>query len=261
MLELSTAKQPINVTTRGPEWTPDEFLAVVSHELRNPITAILGWADIVSAESADAEISEHAIEVIKRSALHAANLVNQLMDFSRIRNGGLKLSAQKISLVSILEAAIEMMKPQASAKAIKLEAKLSECPTPIVGDATRLQQVFTNLLSNAIKFTPAGGRVQVRVEYRNQAEITVSDTGRGISAEFLPFVFDRYRQQEAETAEAGGLGLGLAITRYLVEEHGGTIYANSAGIGKGATFTVCLPRRQPDRQFARQEHENFSFQN
>ncbi len=242
MLELSTAKQPINVTTRGPEWTPDEFLAIVSHELRNPITAILGWAEVVSAESSDAEISEHAIEVIKR-------------------NGSLKLSAEKISLVSILEAAIEMMKPQASAKAIKLEAKLSECPTPIIGDATRLQQVFTNLLSNAIKFTPVGGRVQVRVECRNQAEITVSDTGRGISAEFLPFVFDRYRQQEAETAESGGLGLGLAITRYLVEKHGGTIYANSAGIGKGATFTVCLPLRKPDRKFARQEHENFSFQN
>src|SRR5713101_3945314 len=246
ILEPLTAEQPVNVTTNGPQWTPDELLAIVSHELRDPIAAIIGWADVVNTRSVDAKITEHAIEAITRSALHAAKLTNQLLDLSRISNGGLKLNSQRVSLVSTLEAAIEMIKPQASARAIKLEAELSDCPTSIVGDATRLQQVFTNLLSNAIKFTPAGGRVQVRAECRSHAEITISDTGRGISAEFLPFVFDRFRQQEAETTEAGGLGLGLAITRYLVEEHGGSIYASSAGHGKGATFTVCLPSAQPD---------------
>jgi signal transduction histidine kinase len=200
----------------------------------------------------------NAIEAIKRSALQGAKLINDLMDFCRIRNGGLALDVQEVSVESILESTIEMIKPQARAKRIKLEAKLLECPTPIAGDAARLQQVFTNILSNAIKFTPAGGRVRVRAECRNEVEITVSDTGRGISAEFLPFVFDRYRQQVAETTEAGGLGLGLAITRYLVEEHGGTIYANSAGSGKGATFTVCLPHRQPDLQSARPSEEKES---
>jgi two-component system CheB/CheR fusion protein len=258
MSELSTAEQPIKVGTKIPEWTSDDFLAMVSHELRNPIAAILGWADVVSAESTDAKILEHAIEAIKRSALHGAKLINQLMDFSRIRNGCLKLDAQNISLVSTLETAIEMIKPQARAKAIKLEAELPEYPILIAGDAARLQQIFTNLLSNAIKFTPAGGRVRVHVELGNQAKITVSDTGRGIGKEFLPFVFDRYRQQVAETTETGGLGLGLAISRYLVEEHGGTIYASSPGSGKGATFTVCLPPGQLGLQSARPSEEKDS---
>jgi signal transduction histidine kinase len=258
MSEVLTAEQPINVTAKGPEWTSDEFLAMVSHELRNPIAAILGWADVVSAVSVDPGISVNAIEAIKRSALQGAKLINDLMDFSRIRNGGLALDVQEVSVESIVESTIEMIKPQARAKGIKLEAELLDCPTPIAGDAARLQQVFTNILSNAIKFTPAGGRVWVRAECRNQVEITVSDTGRGISAEFLPYVFDRYRQQVAETSEAGGLGLGLAITRYLVEEHGGTICAQSEGSGKGATFTVCLPYRQPDRQSARPSEEKES---
>jgi two-component system, chemotaxis family, CheB/CheR fusion protein len=251
MSQLLTTEQPINVKTKGPDWTSDEFLALVSHELRNPIAAILGWADAVSAVSVDPKVLVSAIEAIKRSALQGAKLVNDLIDFSRIRNGGLVLDIKEVSVVSILEAAIEMIKPQARAKAIEVETEIPECPTPIAGDAARLQQVFTNILSNAIKFTPAGGRVRVRVECRNQMEIRVSDTGRGISAEFLPFVFDRYRQQVSETAETGGLGLGLAITKYLVEEHGGTIYANSAGSGKGATFTVCLPYGQPELQSPR----------
>jgi len=254
ILEPLTAGQPIDVTRNGPQWTPDELLAIVSHELRDPIAAIIGWADVVDTRSVDAKISEHAIEAIKRSALHAAKLTNQLLDLSRINNGGLKLKAQKVSLVSTLEAAIEIIKPQASAKAIKLEAELSDCPMSIDGDPTRLQQIFTNLLSNAIKFTPAGGLVQVRAECWNHAEVTISDTGCGISAEFLPFVFDRFRQQEAETTGAGGLGLGLAITRYLVEEHGGSIYASSAGIGKGATFTVCLPCGQLELFRSRDSH-------
>jgi two-component system CheB/CheR fusion protein len=258
MSKVLTLEQPINVTAKRPEWTSDEFLAMVSHELRNPIAAILGWADVVSTESVDPKISVHAIEAIKRSALQGAKLINDLIDFSRIRNSGLVLNVQEVSVLSILETAIEMIKPQAKAKAINLETELAECPTPIAGDAARLQQVFINLLSNAIKFTPAGGRVRVRAECRNLLEITVSDTGRGISTEFLPFVFDRYRQQVAETSEAGGLGLGLAITRYLVEEHGGTVYAHSEGSGKGATFTVCLPYEQPDLQSARPSEEKDS---
>jgi two-component system, chemotaxis family, CheB/CheR fusion protein len=214
----------------------------VCHELRNPVSAILGWADVLSGESIDSVEFAHAIEVIKHSALLGTKLIDQLLDFSRISTGVFQLNLQNIAIVPVLESAIEMTRLQARIKSIELDADLMESPTPIVGDSSRLQQVFTNLLSNAIKFTPRGGRVQVGVKCpQNFIEIRVSDTGCGISTEFLPFVFDRFRQQVAETTEKGGLGLGLAIARFLVEEHGGMILANSEGSGKGATFTVCLP--------------------
>ncbi len=242
MSEFLTADLPIQGGAPSPDWTNAEFLAMVCHELRNPVSAILGWADVLSGESIGSVESAHAIEVIKRSALLGTKLINQLLDFSRVSTGVFHLNLQNIAIVPILESAIEMTSLQARIKSIELEADLVESLPPIVGDSSRLQQVFTNLLSNAIKFTPHGGRVQVGVKCRQKfIEIGVTDTGCGISAEFLPYVFDRFRQQVAETTENGGLGLGLAIARFLVEEHGGTILASSDGIGKGATFTVSLP--------------------
>ncbi|MGH9768496.1 MAG: sensor histidine kinase [Blastocatellia bacterium] len=242
MSEFSTIEQPNDNKTRNTDWSPDEFLAMVSHELRNPTWVILGWAEVISRRPVNAETLARAIEVIKRNAQLQAKLINQLLDFSRINSGGFWLDSQNVTLLSILESAIETMTIQAMAKTIELRVDLERSAATVIGDPVRLQQVFTNLLSNAIKFTPHGGRVEIRYEcIGNYAEITVSDTGRGISAEFLPYVFDRFRQETVETAGQGGLGLGLAIARYLVEEHGGMIYVNSRGEGKGTTFTVCLP--------------------
>lgn len=242
MSELLTARQPNSDMTINAGWSPDEFLAMVSHELRNPTWVILGWADVIIKKQVDAETLARATETIKRNAQLQAKLINQLLDFARINSCGLSLEAQNVALVSMLESAIETMTPQAMAKRIELHVELERSAASVIGDPFRLQQVFTNLLSNAIKFTPHGGRVEVQFECRGDyAEITVSDTGRGISAEFLPYVFDRFRQERAETTGHGGLGLGLAIAQYLVEEHGGRIYADSHGEGKGATFMVCLP--------------------
>jgi len=242
MSEFSTHAQPNNDTTRNSAWSQDEFLAVVSHELRNPTWVILGWTDIIVKRLIDVDTLSRAIEMIKRSAQLQAHLINQLLDYSRINSANLRLESQRVTLVPVLEAAIEVMTQQALAKSIELNANLERSAASVIGDPVRLQQVFTNLLSNAIKFTPQGGRVDVWfVRDGNFAEITVSDTGRGISAEFLPYVFDRFRQESIEMAKQGGLGLGLAIARYLVEEHGGRIYADSHGKGKGATFTVRLP--------------------
>jgi two-component system CheB/CheR fusion protein len=245
MSELSTAERAINGKKKSSEWPLDEFLAMVSHELRNPISAILGWADIIRCESPDAETDLHAIEAIKHSALHAEKLISQLSDFSRISRDALKLNAQEVALVSTLRTAIEVMQPQARAREIEIEMEFVDSPN-LIADQGRLQQVFTNLLSNAVKFSPAGGRVRVHVESRRDyMEIKVSDKGCGISAEFLPYVFDRFRQDISETTKGEGLGLGLAIARYLIELHGGKIYADSPGKGEGATFTVLLPLSKP----------------
>ena len=242
MSEPSAHAQPNNDKAINAGWSQDEFLAVVSHELRNPTWVILGWTDIIVKKLIDVDTLSRAIEMIKRSAQLQAHLINQLMDFSRINNSNLKLETQRVSLVPVLEAAIETMTPQAMAKSIELSADFEGSGASIIGDSVRLQQVFTNLLSNAVKFTPQAGRIDVWfIRDGNYVEINVSDTGRGISPEFLPFVFDRFRQEPAEVTRQGGLGLGLAIARYLIEEHGGNIYAHSHGKGKGATFTVRLP--------------------
>jgi len=242
MSEFSTHAQLNGDQTRNADWSQDEFLAVVSHELRNPTWVILGWTDIIVKKLIDVDTLSRAIEMIKRSAQLQAHLINQLLDFSRINSANLKLETQPVALVPVLEASIETMTPQAMAKSIELSADFEGAAASIVGDPVRLQQVFTNILSNAIKFTPQGGRVDVWfARDGNYMEINISDNGRGISAEFLPFVFDRFRQESVEMARHGGLGLGLAISRYLVEEHGGKIYAHSHGKGKGATFTVRLP--------------------
>src|SRR5882672_72769 len=220
----------------------DEFLATVSHELRTPLTAILGWSRMLEG-GLETEMAARAIETIKRNAKAQAQIIDDILDVSRIITGNLYLELQPIEPESVLEAAINVVRPTAEAKGVRVQLNVDQGPLAVSGDANRLQQVFWNLLSNAVKFTPAGGRVTVRLRKVNsEVEIVFTDTGQGISAEFLPFVFDRFRQADStSTRQHGGLGLGLAIARHLVEIHGGAIEARSGGEGQGATFTVRLP--------------------
>jgi signal transduction histidine kinase/CheY-like chemotaxis protein len=231
----------------------DEFLATVSHELRTPLTAVLGWIHILRGGKLDGEAATHALEIIERNAHSQNQLIEDLLDVSRIITGKLRLDVRPVDPAAIIEAAIEAVVPAAEAKEIRLQKLLDTAVSSISGDPARLQQVIWNLLSNAIKFTPRGGRVQVRLERINShIEISVSDSGEGIKEEFLPYVFDRFRQADGTSARRfGGLGLGLAIVRHLTELHGGTVQALSAGDGTGAVFTVRLPllpiyRRETD---------------
>jgi PAS domain S-box-containing protein len=221
----------------------DEFLATVSHELRTPLTAMLGWTHLLRAGYLDEPSARSALETIERNARSQAQLIDDLLDVSRIITGNLRLDVRQIDPASFIEAAIEALRPAAEAKGVRLQKVMDTGVSSIAGDPARLQQVVWNLLSNAIKFTPRGGRVQVRLERVNShIEIAVSDTGSGINHKFLPHVFDRFRQaDQSTTREYGGLGLGLAIVRHLVELHGGSVRAESHGEGKGATFTVLLP--------------------
>ncbi|HKP84541.1 MAG TPA: PAS domain S-box protein [Blastocatellia bacterium] len=221
----------------------DEFLATISHELRTPLNAIVGWASMLRTGRVDPESTAQALEVIERNAKAQSNLIDDLLDVSRIITGKLRLSVQEVELAPVIQAALDATRPAADAKNVRLQAVLDPNAGPVSGDPDRLQQVVWNLVSNAVKFTPKGGRVHVRLERINsRVEITVSDTGQGISADFLPYVFDRFRQSDATLSRAhGGLGLGLAIVRHLVEQHGGTVSANSPGEGQGATFSVKLP--------------------
>lgn len=225
----------------------DEFLATVSHELRTPLNAILGWAQLLREGKLDDDGSNHAFEIIERNAKIQASLIEDILDVSRIITGKLRLDAEAVELVPLTEAAIDVVRPAAQAREIQLAVSLDPRAGSIRGDANRLQQVVWNLLSNAIKFTPEGGRVMIRLERAdNNARIVVSDTGIGIKPEFLPHVFDRFRQADsAFTRKHGGLGLGLAIVRHIVEMHGGTVRAESEGDGRGAMFTVSLPLGQP----------------
>ncbi|MGB9179893.1 MAG: ATP-binding protein [Pyrinomonadaceae bacterium] len=246
----------------------DEFLATVSHELRTPLTAVLGWAHMLRANQLDQTAREHALEIIERNARAQNQLIDDLLDMSRIITGNLRLDVRPVAPASFIESAIESVRPAAKAKGIRLQELFDTEVSSVSGDPARLQQVVWNLLSNAIKFTPHGGRVQVRLERSGSyIEIAVSDNGDGIKAEFLPFVFDRFRQADGTmTRQHGGLGLGLAIVRQLVELHGGTVEANSPGEGKGATFTVRLPlmplhhletRAERDRLAASDTHSTF----
>jgi signal transduction histidine kinase/ActR/RegA family two-component response regulator len=221
----------------------DEFLATVSHELRTPLTAMLGWAHLLRAGHLDERSAKNALETIERNARSQSQLIDDLLDVSRIITGKLRLDVRQIDPSSVIESAIEALHPAAEAKGVRIQKVMDTGVSSIAGDPARLQQVVWNLLSNAIKFTPRSGRVQVRLERINShIEIAVSDTGSGISPRFLPHVFDRFRQaDQSTTREYGGLGLGLAIVRHLVELHGGTVRAESHGEGKGATFTVMLP--------------------
>lgn len=221
----------------------DEFLATVSHELRTPLTAVLGWSHLLRGGQLDERGATHALEIIERNARSQQQLIEDLLDVSRIIAGNLRLDVHTVDPVLFIEDAIEAVRPAAEAKDIRLQKVMDTNVSFISGDPQRLQQVVWNLLSNAIKFTPRGGRVAVRLErVDSQIEISVSDTGQGIRAEFLPYVFDRFRQADGTTTrQYGGLGLGLAIVRQLIEMHGGTVEARSGGEGEGATFTVRLP--------------------
>ena len=221
----------------------DEFLATLSHELRTPLTAILGWSEVLAKSKLDPVIAFRAIEVIRRNAGIQVKLVDDVLDVSRIITGKLRLSVQPVDLGAIIIAAVDGLRPAAEAKEIRLQLRLDAPTGQVSGDNERLQQVAWNLISNAIKFTPKNGSVLVRLErVESNVEVTISDTGQGMAPEFLPHVFDRFRQADATTTRAfGGLGLGLAIVRQLVELHGGTVRAASEGIGLGSTFSFSLP--------------------
>jgi signal transduction histidine kinase/ActR/RegA family two-component response regulator len=221
----------------------DEFLATVSHELRTPLTAILGWSNMLLTGSLDEAGRTRALETIHRNAQSQNQLISDLLDVSRIISGKLRLDLRTVNLTRVIEAAVEATRPAAEEKGVRLDTSLDPHAGPVNGDADRLQQVIWNLLTNAIKFTPAGGQIQVRSEVVNtRVEVTVRDTGIGISQEFLPHIFDRFRQAHPGTNRIhGGMGLGLSIVRQLVELHGGSVRVESKGEGKGTTFVVSLP--------------------
>ncbi|HLO85511.1 MAG TPA: PAS domain S-box protein [Nostocaceae cyanobacterium] len=223
----------------------DEFLATLSHELRTPLNAILGWTQLLKNRKFNEATTKMAMETIDRNSHTLAQLIEDVLDVSRIIRGKLGLNTQPVDLHAIIQAAINTVCPAADAKEIEIVAKLDPSIGLVVGDASRLQQIFWNLLSNAVKFTTKGGKVEIELERINsRVQIRVSDNGGGIAPEFLPHVFERFRQADSSTTRShGGLGLGLAIVRHLVELHGGTVEAESAGIGQGATFTVNLPMK------------------
>jgi len=223
----------------------DEFLATVSHELRTPLQAILGWVRLLSDGQVKPERVAKAVTVIERNARAQAQLIEDILDVSRIIAGKIRLELKPVDLVTIVNGAIDTVRPAAQKKQIEIVATLGQALGGIVGDTSRLQQVVWNLLSNAVKFTPAGGKVCIfATQNRGRVEIRVVDTGEGIKPAFLPYVFERFQQADGTTTRSqGGLGLGLAIVRHLVELHGGTVEADSEGVGKGATFCVYLPVR------------------
>ncbi len=229
----------------------DEFLATLSHELRTPLNAILGWTAMLREASLEPQRIGHALGVIQRNARAQAQLVEDLLDLSRIIIGKLRLELVPVDLATIVDSAADVVRPSAHARNIALEVTVEQRPILILGDGDRLQQAVCNLLTNAIKFTPDGGRVEARARAGDAvADVTVRDTGRGIDPAFLPHVFDRFRQEDSSTTRAhGGLGLGLALVRSIVEAHGGAVQASSAGPGKGATFTFSVPMTS-DRRFS-----------
>lgn len=221
----------------------DSFLATVSHELRTPLSPILAWTAMLEQGTLDGDQRRKALETIRRCARAQAQLIEDLLDVSRIIAGKMRLEVRPVDLRTVIEAAVDIVRPAADAKNVRLQVVLGTETAPITGDPERLQQVVWNLLTNAVKFTPKGGRVNVVLERVNShVEIAVSDTGQGIAPEFLPHVFERFQQADPTTTRAfAGLGLGLAIVRHIVEAHGGTAHAESPGVGRGSVFTVKLP--------------------
>ncbi|HEX8186309.1 MAG TPA: GAF domain-containing sensor histidine kinase, partial [Blastocatellia bacterium] len=251
--ELLAREQAARAEAEEANRAKDEFLATVSHELRTPLNAMLGWARMLRSGKLDENMSQRALETIERNARSQAKLIEDILDVSRITSGKLRLNTRTIELAPVIEASMDSVRPAAEAKAIQIVKSLGDERVIVTGDADRLQQVVWNLLSNAVKFTPNGGRVEVKLQrLDNHAQIKVSDTGEGISPEFIRYVFDRFRQADGTSTRAyGGLGLGLAIVRHIVEMHGGTVCAESEGEARGATFTVRLPlshsRSRPTR--------------
>jgi signal transduction histidine kinase/CheY-like chemotaxis protein len=223
--------------------TKDEFLATLSHELRTPLNAILGWAQLLRGGKMAPKDTTRGLEVIERNARAQARLVEDLLDMSRIISGKARLDVKTVDLASVVDAAVESVQPAAQAKSIQIKRSIDARVSRTAGDRSRLQQILWNLLSNAIKFTPNGGSVEVALKAVGDAvELCVSDTGQGIAPEFMPHMFERFRQADSSVTRLhSGLGLGLAIARHLTELHGGTIRAESDGVGRGAVFTVRLP--------------------
>jgi signal transduction histidine kinase/CheY-like chemotaxis protein len=239
LIEAQQARGEAEAASR----TKDSFLATISHELRTPLSPILAWTTLLERGTLDAEQTHKALDTIRRCARAQAQLIEDLLDVSRIIAGKMRLEVRPVDLRAVIEAAVEVVRPAADAKNVRLQLVLDTETAPLSGDPDRLQQVVWNLLANAVKFTPKGGRATVVLERVNShVEIAVSDTGQGISPAFLPHVFDRFQQADASTTrQYAGLGLGLAIVRHLVEAHGGTVHAESPGPGQGSVFTVTLP--------------------
>ncbi|MBD2207273.1 PAS domain S-box protein [Calothrix sp. FACHB-1219] len=223
----------------------DEFLGILSHELRTPLNAIVGWIQLLKKRKLDETTTTRALDTIDRNSKILAQLIEDVLDVSGIIQGQLSLNLRPLELIPVLEAALETLQPAVAAKEIHIESRFDPAVGLVMGDVNRLQQIFWNLLSNAVKFTPKGGRVEVQLErLDDRIQLRVSDTGGGIAPDFLPYVFERFRQADSSSTRShGGLGLGLAIVRHLVELHGGTVEAQSQGIGKGATFIVNLPMK------------------
>ncbi len=243
----------------------DEFLATLSHELRTPLNAILGWTAMLRHRQVDESQVARALEVVERNARMQAKLIEDVLDMARIITGKLRLDMRPVALAPIVAAAIDAIRPAADVKSIRLQVNVGALPA-IYGDATRLQQVLWNLLSNAVKFTTPGGTITTSLQLRDShAVLAVTDTGQGLAPEFLPFVFDRFRQaDQSVTRGHGGLGLGLSIVKQVVELHGGSVRAESAGPGRGSTFYVTLPvpvmlETPPDRRDAEQSSDAFSL--
>jgi signal transduction histidine kinase/ActR/RegA family two-component response regulator len=236
----------------------DEFLATVSHEIRTPLNAIIGWSHLLRSGRLDKATTARAIETIDRNAKSQAQLIEDILDVSRMIQGKLRLNSETVDIASVINAAIDSVQLAIDSKGLKLEITLDPSARHTLGDSNRLQQIVWNLLANAIKFTPSGGRIEVRVERAGKAmQIQVSDTGQGIHQDFLPYIFGRFRQADGTTTRRhGGLGLGLAIVRHLVELHGGTIRAHSEGEDKGATFTIKLPLAPQDTNRRKRLTEN-----
>jgi PAS domain S-box-containing protein len=242
-LDLLEAERAARTEAERANRAKDEFLSVVSHELRTPLNAIMGWSEVLQTEEGLTPAILEGLGIIERNARAQAQIIEDLLDMSRIISGKVRLAVQRVDLPTVIDAALASMLPAAEAKGLRLQKLIDPHAGPVSGDPARLQQVIWNLLSNAIKFTGKGGRVSITLARINShVEITVNDTGTGISADFLPYVFERFRQEESATQRLhGGLGLGLAIVKHLVELHGGTIEAKSPGVGGGATFRVALP--------------------
>jgi len=240
--ELLASEQEARRIAELASRTKDEFLGLLSHELRTPLNAILGWSRMLNSQLDEATYLR-AIDSIERNAKLQSRLIDDMLDISRIISGKLRLDAQSVDLTTVINAAVDTLRPAAEAKDIRVYVVLDYSAGVVLGDATRLQQVVWNILSNAIKFTPKQGSIQISLERINShVEITVSDSGIGIEEEFLPFVFDRFRQADSTSSKKyGGLGLGLSIVRQLVELHGGTVEAQNREDVKGAVFTVKLP--------------------
>jgi len=246
-LELLERDQRARAEAESVNRLKDEFLATLSHELRTPLNAILGWSHLLTTGKTNPATSQRALNVIRNNAMAQSQLIEDILDVSRIISGKLRLGVRAVDLAEVIDAALDSVSPAVEAKAIIIERDL-EPLEPIAGDPDRLQQVFWNLLSNAVKFTPREGRVTVRLRREgDDAVVSVEDSGIGISPDFLPYVFDRFRQADGSaTRRHGGLGLGMAIVRYLVELHGGTVRAESEGENRGTKFTASLPIRIPE---------------